>query len=365
MDVIKCLRQNFTKNMKTIFKTLALGLFLIAAASCEKHDLFDENTITGAVGPETYWTVESSMVKAGEAMTFVGQYYSTEAKIDHSEVWYELFEKEDKLVTASLIKAFTYSVSSSTTAQKRMLQTIQSYPHSEDMWNDSLHAYVLESSFPISNTLSPITWAQPKDLNGFDKNLNAYFGEGFAADFKAGVTAKMNPSEDERNYAAYMNVLQGLSLLNDTIITMSGDTMTYIKWITDSTYNANTASWQKDFKRIDTVWSMDQFDTLDVIIKDTFRLTKPDRTGKRDTIYFTDTTYITHPVFLYTMDVYPQIKHAIDSVWENHVSFYDLILGAEGYSVDYKREYYINAELRIYDEHDTYSSTDAKEIYIN
>lgn len=365
MDVIKCLRQNFTKNMKTIFKTLALGLFLIAAASCEKHDLFDENTITGAVGPETYWTVESSMVKAGEAMTFVGQYYSTEAKIDHSEVWYELFEKEDKLVTASLIKAFTYSVSSSTTAQKRMLQTIQSYPHSEDMWNDSLHAYVLESSFPISNTLSPITWAQPKDLNGFDKNLNAYFGEGFAADFKAGVTAKMNPSEDERNYAAYMNVLQGLSLLNDTIITLSGDTMTYIKWITDSTYNANTASWQKDFKRIDTVWSIDQFDTLDVIIKDTFRLTKPDRTGKRDTIYFTDTTYITHPVFLYTMDVYPQIKHAIDSVWENHVSFYDLILGAEGYSVDYKREYYINAELRIYDEHDTYSSTDAKEIYIN
>ena len=351
--------------MKTIFKTLALGLFLIAAASCEKHDLFDENTITGAVGPETYWTVESSMVKAGEAMTFVGQYYSTEAKIDHAEVWYELFEKEDKLVTASLIKAFTYSVSSSTTAQKRMLQTIQSYPHSEDMWSDSLHAYVLESSFPISNTLSPITWAQPKDLNGFDKNLNAYFGEGFAADFKAGVTAKMNPSEDERNYAAYMNVLQGLSLLNDTIITLSGDTTTYIKWITDSTYNANTASWKKDFKQIDTIWSKDQFDTLDVIIKDTFRLTKPDRTGKRDTIYFTDTTYITHPVFLYTMDVYPQIKHAIDSVWENHVSFYDLILGAEGYSVDYKREYYINAELRIYDENGTYSSSDAKKININ
>ena len=351
--------------MKTIFKTLALGLFLIAAASCEKHDLFDENTITGAVGPETYWTVESSMVKAGEAMTFVGQYYSTEAKIDHAEVWYELFEQEDKLVTASLIKAFTYSVSSSTTAQKRMLQTIQSYPHSEDMWSDSLHAYVLESSFPISNTLSPITWAQPKDLNGFDKNLNAYFGEGFAADFKAGVTAKMNPSEDERNFSAYMNVLQGLSLLNDTIITLSGDTMTYIKWITDSTFNANTASWKKDFKRIDTVWSKEEFDTLDVIIKDTFRLTKPDRTGKRDTIYFTDTTYITHPVFLYTMDVYPQIKHAIDSVWENHVSFYDLILGAEGYSVDYKREYYINAELRIYDENGTYSSTDAKEIHIN
>ena len=351
--------------MKTIFKTLALGMLLIAAAACEKHDPFDENTITGAVGPETYWTIESSMMKAGESMGFVGQYYSTVAEIDHSEVWYELFEREEKQVTASLIKAFTYSVSSSTTAQKRMLQTIQSYPHSEDMWSDSLRAYVLEASFPVSNTLSPITWAQPKDLQGFDKNLHAYFGETFADDFKAGVTAKMNPSEDERNYAAYMNVLQGLSLLNDTIVTPNGDRMTYLQWITDSTYNANTASWNRDFKQYDTIWSKEKFDTLETIIKDTFSVSKPDRYGKRDTTYYKDTTYVTHPVFLSAIEVYSDIKHAIDSVWENHVSFYDLILGAEGYSVDYKREYYINAELRIYDKEGTYSSTDAKEISIN
>jgi hypothetical protein len=154
--------------MKTIFKTLALALLLISAASCEKHDPFDENTITGAVGPETYWTIESSMVKAGESMGFTGQYYSTVAKIDHSEVWYELFEKEDKLVTASLIKAFTYSYTSNTTNQKRMLQTIETYEHTEDLWNDSLRAYILTDRFPVSNTLSPITWVQPKDLEGFD-----------------------------------------------------------------------------------------------------------------------------------------------------------------------------------------------------
>ena len=170
--------------MKTIFKTLALGLLLMSVASCEMHDPFDENTITGAVGPETYWTIESSMVKAGESMGFTGQYYSTVEGIDHSELWYELFEKEDKMVTASLIKAFTYSVTSSTTAQKRMLQTIQSYPHSEDLWSDSLRAYVLVDRFPTSNTLAPIAWAQPKDLEGFDKNLHAYFGENFATEFK-------------------------------------------------------------------------------------------------------------------------------------------------------------------------------------
>lgn len=348
--------------MKTIFKTLALGLLLITIASCEKHDLFDENTITGAVGPETYWTVESSMVKAGESMGFTGQYYSTVAKIDHSEVWYELFEEEYKLVTASLIKAFTYSVTGNTTNQKRMLQTIKSYKHSEDLWNDSLRAYILTDKFPVSNTLSPISWVQPKDLEGFDKNLNAYFGESFAAEFKAGVTAKMNPTADERNYAAYMNVLQGLSLLGDTIVTPNGDLMPYIKWMTDSAFNANTNTWNKFFKKNDTIWSKVNFDTIGFQVDST-----PIKQGRPPVIvgYEYDTTYITKPWVDQVVDVYPQIKHALDSVWENHVTFYDLILGADGYTIEYKRDYYINAELRVYDERGNYSKTDAKKIGIN
>lgn len=348
--------------MKTIFKTLALGLLLITIASCEKHDLFDENTITGAVGPETYWTVESSMVKAGESMGFTGQYYSTVAKIHHSEVWYELFEEEYKLVTASLIKAFTYSVTGNTTNQKRMLQTIQKYEHSEDLWNDSLRAYILTDKFPVSNTLSPISWVQPKDLEGFDKNLNAYFGESFAAEFKAGVTAKMNPTADERNYAAYMNVLQGLSLLGDTIVTPNGDLMPYIKWMTDSAFNANTNTWNKFFKKNDTIWSKVNFDTIGFQVDST-----PIKQGRPPVIvgYKYDTTYITKPWVDQVVDVYPQIKHALDSVWENHVTFYDLILGADGYTIEYKRDYYINAELRVYDEKGNYSKTDAKKIGIN
>ena len=350
--------------MKTIFKTLALGLFLLSVASCEQHDPFDENTITGAVGPETYWTVESSMVKAGESMGFTGQYYSTVAKIDHSEVWYELFEKEDKVVTASLIKAFTYSYTSNTTNQKRMLQTIQSYEHNENMWSDSLRAYVITDRFPVSYTLSPISWVQPKDLEGFDKNLHAYFGENFAAEFKAGVTAKMNPSADERNYGAYMNVLQGLSLLADTITTPNGDRMPYVQWMTDSTFNANTNTWVKDFKQNDSIWSKTDFDTLSTVIRDTFKVTT-NRDGTKDTTYYTDTTHIIKPVLIETNYVYPQIERAIDSVWNNHVTFYDLILGAEGYSIEYQRNYYINAELRIYDEKGNYSKTDSKEIGIN
>lgn len=347
--------------MKTIFKTLALGMLLMSVVSCEKHDLFDENTITGAVGPETYWVVESSTVKAGESMGFTGQYYSTVAEIDHSEVWYDLFEKEDKMVSASLIKAFTYSVTSNTTAQKRMLQTIQSYEHSEDLWSDSLRAYVLTGNFPVSSTLSPLSWVQPKDTNDFTKNLHAYFGENFAEEFKAGVTEKMNPTEEERNYDAYMQVLKGLTLLSDTILTPNGDRMPYLQWITDSTFNVNSNAWIKDFKQNDTIWSKVNFDTLghywDTVIKMVGRPPRPDTTITQ--------VWITKPWVDEVIYVYPQIKHAIDSVWENHVSFLDLILGAEGYSIEYKREYKINAELRIYDKKGTYSKTDSKEISIN
>ena len=177
---------------------------------------------------------------------------------------------------------------------------------------------------------------------------------------------KMNPTEEERNYSAYMNVLQGLSLLSDTIETQNGERMTYLQWITDSTFNANTATWNRGFKQYDTIWSKVDFDTLGFTVDSTEqRVNLGGRPPKFDTIMVYDTTYIVKPWALGTEYVYPQIKAAIDSVWENHVSFYDLILGADGYSIEYKREYYINAELRIYDENGTYSSTDAKEISIN
>lgn len=376
------------KTMKTIFKVFALGLLLMTVASCEMHDPFDENTVTGAIGPETYWTVESSTVKAGGSVDFTAQYYSTVAPdyVDHTEVWYSLFEKEDKVVTASLIKAFTYSETSSTTLQKRVLQTIQSYAHSQDLWSDSLHAYVLEDKFPVSNTLSPITWANPADSNGISKNLHTYFGEDFAKNFKEGLTRKMHShdgicdtttNDSVRNYAAYMNAFQPSGLLDTIITTPNGDKMSYLQWISDSTFNANTNSWNKFFKKNDTIWSKVKFDTLGFRIDTTF--TVSGRPPKRDTTWFYDTVPVLKPWIDTVNYVYPQIVRLVDSIWDNKVTFYDLIKSADGYSIEYKREYYINAEFRVYDKkgfdpakHEegaytegTYSSTDAKEIAIN
>ena len=51
--------------------------------------------------------------------------------------------------------------------------------------------------------------------------------------------------------------------------------------------------------------------------------------------------------------------------FEGLKEFMDLIFGADGYAVEYKKSYYINAELRVYDNAGTYSKTDSKEITIN
>lgn len=354
--------------MKTICKILALSFLVLSVASCEKHDFFDDTNITGAVGPETYWTIESSAVNAGGSMSFVAQYYSSVTGLDHSEVWYDLWEKEDKLVSCPLIKSFSYSVTSSTVEQQRILQTIQSYPHSEDLWvgqdlsgvmsddtTANINAYVLKGSFPVSGTLAPVAWVQPKDTIGFEKNLNAYFGESFAKEFKDGITPKLNTTP--LNFAAYMEVLKGLSLLDSATLS----------WMTDSTFDKNSASFVKKFKEYDSVWSTTSVDTLGSRIFDTMRIERrrEGRVWVYDTIYYTDTMYYTRPSLDSISYVYPQIEKTVTTLWNDSVDFLDLILGPDGYSIEYKKSYYINAELRVYDKAGTYSRTDSKEISIN
>ena len=60
------------------------------------------------------------------------------------------------------------------------------------------------------------------------------------------------------------------------------------------------------------------------------------------------------------------VLDSMDVYW-NKVTFGDLILnaGSNYYDVDYKRSYIIDAELRVFDEFNTYSKTVSQEITIN
>ena len=222
--------------MKTT-RYIILALAAISLIACDKHDFFDEQTITGEVGPQAYWEISSSAVAAGQSLGFKLQYYTSvkEASIDRSEAWYNLTENIERQVTCPWVTSFTYSVSSSTAEEKRVEQKIMVYPHSESLWNDSLHAYYLEGSFPVSSTLVPFSWASPAQFDA-DKMVQ-YFGNGFMEHFKDSLMPKMK-------YADYRSMMIGLGLVDD------------FKQYTDSTYDLNSNSWVRHFK-----WNADSTDT--------------------------------------------------------------------------------------------------------
>lgn len=192
--------------MKLTTKILMLSAMVVAMASCAKHDFFDDDTITGEVGPEAYWEVGSSAVTAGGDMDFTVQYYSSVSDIDHSEVWYDIEETIDQTVTCPWTSTFTYSLSSNVKQLKRVSQKIEEYPHLEEFWSDSLHAYTFTGSFPVSGTLSPFIWSHPEEFDS-TKMIN-YFGEGYMETFKEAVHAKMK-------YADYKKMYIGMGLMDD------------------------------------------------------------------------------------------------------------------------------------------------------
>ena len=191
------------KQTKFIMAMVATALVL---ASCAKHDFFDEDTITGKVGPESYWEVGSAVVSAGTSMDFTAQYYSSASTIDHSEVWYDIEETIEKNVIFPWAQTFSYSQSSNVMQQKRVSQMIEKYAHAEELWSDSLHAYLLEGTFPVSGTLAPFEWKQPTQFDS--TKMVQYFGETFMQEFKDAVHKKMK-------YADYKYMYKKMSILDD------------------------------------------------------------------------------------------------------------------------------------------------------
>lgn len=203
------------KHTTFIMSIVAAALVLTA---CAKHDFFDEDTITGKVGPEAYWEVGSAVVTAGSNMDFIAQYYSSVSQIDHSEVWYDVEETVDKTVTCPWTVTFTYTLTSNITEQKRVSQLIKEYKHAESMWSDSLHAYVLNDVFPVSGTLAAFDWKQPAQFDS--AKMVQYFGDTYMADFKEAVHKKMQ-------FADYRKMYIGMGKLED------------FKQYTDSTEDKN------------------------------------------------------------------------------------------------------------------------------
>ena len=282
-------------------------IFLLAAFSrtmvaCEKHGLLGENCITGQVGPEAYWELESSAVMAGSELGFNAQYYSSVTEIDHSELWYSLDETVNQTVICPWVSTFSYSVTSSITEHKRVLQKIKSYAHDEAYWNDSLHAYAFHGTFPVSGTLAPLRWVQPTTFDS--AKMIQYFGEGFMQSFKDGMHDKMQ-------YADYKKMLLGLGYMDD------------FKQYTDSALDLNAG---------------------EDVYKYYFKTTD----GKPES------------------EILSWVKDSMDYYWNQITFEQLVNNAANGYyDVEYVRTYKIDAELRVYDANNVYSKTVSKSVDIN
>lgn len=272
-----------------------LSVILIAAASCEKHDFFDEKLITGKVGPQAYWEVGSSTVSAGTNVPFEVQYYSTVSNIDFSEVWYSISETVSKSVSSPWVSTFTFSISSTTTEEKRISQKIQSYPGSLAVWSDSLHAYTFKNAFPVSGTLSPFQWVKPEEFDA--EKIQNYFGTGFMQHFKDSLYNLMK-------FADFRKMMLGMGLVEN------------FQAYTDSTFDANSNGYVYHFPK--------------------------DGQGKT-------------PVPAQLKALYDGIR--FEQLIENTAN--------NNYEVEYRRTYFINALMRVYDKQGIYGTTLWKKIDIN
>ena len=174
--------------MKLQYKLGIMALGLIAFTSCEKNDPFVDHLEIGQRVPTCYWEVGSTTAKAGGYFSFKGQYYTEDGHTpSHSEVWYNVTRTDEASATAkSAGSSFSYTKSYSVTDTVRSNQTIIKYAHSLAVWDG--YEFVLTDSVPVSETLSPINWNAPKVWGESEiKKFDNYFAADFAEEFEETV----------------------------------------------------------------------------------------------------------------------------------------------------------------------------------
>ncbi|MDD5184956.1 MAG: hypothetical protein PHS84_06800 [Paludibacter sp.] len=213
--------------MKKIQIVAVILMSMLFFTACDLHDTLDQDVIVGNMAPQVYWEIGSSTVTAGSNVPFTAQYYTTsEATVDHLEVWYNLWEQESKTVNCPWTTSLVFNFTATTTVEKRISQKISEYPHIEANWSNDLHAYTFSATFPTSNTLASIAWIKPTSFDS--TKMVSYFGADFMQHFKDSLYSRMQAVDFQKMY-------QGLNLV------------TNFKIYLDSTYNDNTGKYDYHF----------------------------------------------------------------------------------------------------------------------
>jgi len=309
------------KTIKYIAMALLVGMMMLTG--CAKHDFINDNTITGSVGPQSFWRVASSAVRAGSEMGFDVQYYTTApgAKIDRVEIWYNVYQIEVTSVSSRHVPGFTATNNVRSAREVRISQMIHSIPHSPTLWSDSVGAYWMWDTFPVSNTLTPFSW-EPETFNHQDSlQMKRLFGDDFMANFKTRLQGAMR-------FADYQRML-----------------VTNLQLMELADFNV-----YRDSSQIVFTPQIDPETNLPIIDPET-GLPKLDWTDPNNKlIHFPDDVIVDGVVR--TTNPPAVIRELF-----NTVTFAQLVMRADGYNVTYSRDFQINAHLRIYDTRGVFSTT--------
>ncbi|MGL4993082.1 MAG: hypothetical protein ACRC6R_02945 [Bacteroidales bacterium] len=211
-------------------KNYIVAMFIATAIlpSCSVNDQLGELTQVGQVAPHVQWDLSSSTVKAGNPVAFAAQYYSSVNRaIIRSEVWYNVVENIQTTIACPWMSTFTYSFVNATSEELRISQKIASYNHDLAQWDGDKKAYQLNTTFPTSNTLRPISWTEVESFD-LDK-FNLYFGEDYKQEFIDGLIEQMKLED-------YRNLLVGTSAMGEGVEDHAAEFAKY----TEGIYSDNT-----------------------------------------------------------------------------------------------------------------------------
>ena len=163
-----------------------IGLFAAGAlmmTSCAVNDPFADKMELGQVVPTVSWELASSVCKAGNEAGFLAKYYTTAegVSIDHSEVWAMVTRSESAAATQKLISSPAYTKTVNFTDTVRGFHLLAEFPHSQAVLNGN--EYHLDSAFPTSRTLGPVTWTNPAAWS--EDMFVAYYPATFKEEFSA------------------------------------------------------------------------------------------------------------------------------------------------------------------------------------
>ena len=291
---------------------------------------------TSTGNTEIYWNLLTYDAQSGTNIPFTAEYDSKE-DIEHTEIWYDVNEVEIRYAECPY---FNFKYADTINTQHQKSAKAKDFAHNQSLYSEAVGAYSLADNFPVHLPDSLLSSIFVNDFTSAEA-VNKYAGDDFPKKFKEKLQSTMD-------YADYRYIFLRLGLMDYSICANNRDTMPYLDWMIDSTYNANSNSWEWHIKQYDSIFSTTNIDIY--YTYDTIWDVKYNRgTGTYDTLGIKEIIeYATHvPAFDHMEYVYPQIMERVNQTWNDSVSFLDLIASYNGYSFTYDKHYLLNTEFHV------------------